>query len=556
MGKNGGILDTLKVIFLGGVGEIGKNITALEYKDDIIIIDCGSAFPNIDMPGVDLVIPDFSYIVENKQKVRGLFITHGHEDHIGGLPYFLKQLDVPIYASNVAFALLENKLHEHKLENIQSHIIKKHTVIKVGAFSVEFVKVSHSVAGSFALYIQCPAATVYHTGDFKIDYTPIDGEMIDLARIAEIGKKGVTLMLSESTNIERPGYSMSEATVGKSLNGIFAENLTRRIIVATFSSNIHRIQQIIDLAEKYGRKVAFSGRSMLNVMEAATRIGEIKYDKNIVIDVEKIKNHNDDKLVIITTGSQGEPMSALTRMASGEFNKVTITDNDTIILSASPIPGNEKLVYNVINNLYGKGAKVIYESLAEVHVSGHAYREELKLIYLLIKPKYFIPVHGEIRHLKQHIEMVTELGHNPSNSMMAQIGNRVEICRNFMRVGDNVPSGNVMVDGAGIGDVGAEVLRDRKHLSEDGLLLVIMGIASGGTISSTDIITRGFIYARESAELIEEIKQVAIDSVNGIDLKVEIDREILKNNIRKNLRTFLNKKIKRFPMILPIIIES
>lgn len=549
-------MDTLKVIFLGGVGEIGKNITAFEYKDDIIIVDCGSAFPNIDMPGVDLVIPDVTYLLENTDKIRGIFITHGHEDHIGGLPYILKQIDVPIFASNMTLALLEHKFKEHKLENVKVNVVKKHSVIKAGAFSVEFIKVSHSISGSFSLYIQCPVATVFHTGDFKIDYAPIDGEMIDLPRIAEIGKKGVTLMLAESTNIERQGYSMSESTVGKSLNGIFAQNTDRRLIVATFASNIHRIQQIIDLAEKYGRKVAFSGRSMLNVMEAAYRIGEIKYDKNIIVDIEKIKKLDDSKLVIITTGSQGEPMSALTRMAGGEFNKVVISDNDTIVISASPIPGNEKLVYNVINNLYQKGAKVIYESLADVHVSGHAFREELKLIYLLVKPKYFIPVHGEIRHLKQHMEMVEELGHKPQNMLMAEIGNKIEVSRKYFKRGDNVTAGNVLVDGAGIGDVGAEVLRDRKHLAEDGVLFVIMSIAQGGTVASTDVITRGFIYAKESSELIEEIKQVSVNSINGIDLKVQVDREILKNNIRKNLRNFLNKKIKRSPMILPIIIEN
>ncbi|HEY8423469.1 MAG TPA: ribonuclease J [Clostridia bacterium] len=551
-------MDTLKVIFLGGVGEIGKNITAFEYKNDIIVVDCGSAFPSIDMPGVDLVIPDVSYLIENIHKVRGFFLTHGHEDHIGGLPYILKQfgIRVPIYASNITLALLEHKFKEHKLENLNVYVVKKNSIIQAGAFTVEFIKVSHSISGSFALFIQCPAARVFHTGDFKVDYTPIDGELIDLRRIAEIGKKGVTLMLSESTNIERPGYSMSESAVGKFLYNYFAQNIGRRLIVATFASNIHRIQQIIDLAHKFGRKVAFSGRSMLNVLEAASRIGEIRYDKHIVIDLERTKNIDDSKLVIITTGSQGEPMSALTRMASGEFNKVKITDNDTVIISASPIPGNEKLVYNVINNLYEKGAKVIYEDLADVHVSGHAFREELKLMYLLVKPKFFIPIHGEIRHLKQHMEMIADLGHNPNLMLMPKIGDRIEVSSKYMRRTDSVSAGNILVDGAGIGDVGAEVLRDRKHLSEDGMLLVIMGIEPDGTVSSIDVITRGFIYAKESADLIEEIKQVAINSVNGIDLKFQVDREILKNNIRKNLRNFLNKKIKRSPMILPFIIEN
>ncbi|HHW89305.1 MAG TPA: ribonuclease J [Clostridiales bacterium] len=551
-------MDTLKVIFLGGVGEIGKNITAFEYRNDIIVVDCGSAFPSIDMPGVDLVVPDVSYLIDNIHKIRGFFLTHGHEDHIGGLPYLLKQFGIhaPIYASNLTLALLEHKFKEHKIENVNVNIAQKNTVIKAGAFSVEFIKVSHSISGSFALYIQCPVAKVFHTGDFKIDYNPIDGEMIDLRRIAELSKKGITLLLSESTNIERPGYSMSESTVGKSLYNFFVQNTKRRLIVATFASNIHRIQQIIDLAQKFERKVAFSGHSMHNVLEAASKIGEIKYDKNQIVDLEKTKKIDDDKLVIITTGSQGEPMSALTRMASGEFNKVKITDNDTVIISASPIPGNEKLVYNVINNLYQKGAKVIYEALADVHVSGHAFREELKLIYLLVKPKFFIPVHGEIRHLKQHMEMIADLGHNPKHMLMPQVGNKIEVCSKFMKRSDNVTAGNVLVDGAGIGDVGAEVLRDRRRLSEDGMLLVIMGIEQGGTVSSVDVITRGFIYARESVDLIEEIKRVSINSVNGIDLKVQVDREILKNNIRKNLRNFLNKKIKRSPMILPIIIEN
>lgn len=554
------MLENLKVIFLGGVGEIGKNITAFEYGGEIIVVDCGLAFPTDDMPGVDLVIPDVAYLIDNKDKLKAFFLTHGHEDHIGGLPYVLKQIEggenIPIFASNVTLALLESKLREHKLNPTNMVAVKKGEIIRVGNFEVEFIKVSHSVSGSYAFNIKSPAATVFVTGDFKIDYTPIDGEMMDLARIAELGKEGITLLLSESTNVERLGHSMSESRVGKSLNTIFQDNLTRRLIVATFASNIHRLQQIIDLAAKYGRKVAFGGRSMLNVMEAAYKIGELKYDKSQIIDIDKADKIEDSKLVIISTGSQGEPMSALTRMASGQFGKLNITNNDTVVISATPIPGNEKLVYNVINNLYKMGARVLYESLAEVHVSGHAFRDELKLIYLLTKPKYFIPVHGEVRHLMQHIDMVQSLGHSPSNALMPELGNCIEVNKKAMRKGNNVPSGFVLVDGAGIGDVGKEVLRDRRHMSEDGILLVIVCFNQSGQVTSTDIVTRGFIYVKESEELIEEIRNIALGSISGIDIKAVADKEIIKNSIRKSLRNFLNKRIKRSPIILPIIIES
>lgn len=545
------------MIFLGGVGEIGKNMTAFEFGEDIIVVDSGLMFPSDDMPGVDLVIPDITYLVENKHKVRGIFITHGHEDHIGALPYVLKQLNVPIYASNITLALLENKFREHRLiDQVKTNVVKKRTVIKAGAFSVEFVKVSHSVAGSFAIHITCPAATVFHTGDFKIDYQPIDGEMTDLARIAELGKRGITLLLAESTNVERQGHSMSESTVGTSLNGFFAENATRRIIIATFASNIHRLQQILDLAKKFKRKVAFSGRSMHNVVEAATKINELKYEKNLLFDVEKIGKYADKDVVVITTGSQGEPMSALTRMASGEFNKVTIGDNDTIIISASPIPGNEKLIYNVINNLYRKGAKVIYDALADVHVSGHAFVEELKLIHALTKPRFFIPVHGEYRHLKQHCELAVKMGVAPHNTFVPDIGNQVVVTKKYMRKVDNVTAGIVLVDGDGIGDVGQEVLRDRKHLSEDGLVIVVIGVNDGGVVSGPDIITRGFVYAKESEEMLSGIKRNVAESLKGADLKERSGWGAVKNTIRRDVKNFLYKKIKRSPMILPIIIEG
>ena len=453
--------SALKVVFLGGVGEIGKNMTALEYEDEIIVIDSGSTFPDVDMPGVDLVIPDITYLLANKNKVKGIVLTHGHEDHIGAMPYILKDLNVPVYGTKLTLALVDAKLREQKVEG-NLNVIKSKSVVTLGEhFRVEFVKVSHSIAGSCALCITTPIGVVFHTGDFKVDFTPIDGNLIDLRRISEIGSKGVLLMLAESTNIERPGSSMSESTVGASLNHIFAENSERRIFVATFASNIHRVQQIVDVAKKYKRKIAFGGRSMINIVEVATKIGELKLDKNNIIDIEQINKVEDKNLCIITTGSQGEPMSALTRIASDEFNKITIGYNDTVIISASPIPGNERMVYNVINNLYRHGAKVIYESLAEVHASGHACQDEIKLMHSLLKPKFFIPVHGERRHLQKHAELAMKMGMLPTNIVITDIGNVAVITKNSIRIGDNVPSGCLLVDGLGVGDVGSVVLRDR-----------------------------------------------------------------------------------------------
>ena len=416
--------EALRVMFLGGVGEIGKNMTALEFGDDIIIVDCGDTFPGGDMPGVDLVIPDVTYLSSNKDRVRGIVLTHGHEDHIGALPYVLKELNVPVYGTKLTLAILDAKLREQKMENsVNLNVVKPKSVIQLGKnFKVEFIKVNHSIAGSCALSITTPVGIVFHTGDFKVDYTPIDGNLIDLQRIAELGTRGVLLLLAESTNIERPGTSMSEASVGNSLNSIFAENVDRRIFIATFASNIHRLQQIIDLAAKYNRKVAFGGRSMINIADCAMKIGELKYSKDGIIDIEKIGSVEDKNLVIITTGSQGEPMSALTRIANDEFGKVRIGFNDTVIISASPIPGNERMVYNVINNLYRRGARVVYEKLAEVHVSGHAYQDELKLMHSLLKPKFFIPVHGEHRHLKKHAELAMKMGMESSNIIITDIG--------------------------------------------------------------------------------------------------------------------------------------
>ena len=547
----------LKVIFLGGVGEIGKNMTALEFAGDIIVIDCGSCFPNGDMPGVDLVIPDTSYLLANKDRVRGIVLTHGHEDHIGALPYVLKDLNVPVYGTKITLTLVEAKLREHKLENTQLNIVKPGSTVQFGCFKVEFVNVSHSIAGSCALAITTPAGVVFHTGDFKVDYTPVDGNVINLQRIAEIGNRGVLLLLAESTNIERPGTSMSETTVGASFNNIFADNTERRIFIATFASNIHRIQQIIDLAVKYKRKVAFCGRSMINISAAAARIGELRYPDDMVVDIDKIKKVEDKNLVIITTGSQGEPLSALTRMASDEMAKVKLGYNDTVIISASLIPGNERMVYNVINNLYRHGCRVIYESLAEVHVSGHAYQDELKLIHSLIKPKFFMPVHGEHRHQKKHAELAMRMGMASSNIIVPDIGNQVLVTNRSMKIGDNVPAGALLVDGLGVGDVGSTVLRDRKHLAEEGLFVVIVGLdKESGTVSSVDVVSRGFVYTEDAEELIEEAKRVVERASRKIDLKELEDLTVYKNLIRRELKTFLFRETHRSPMILPVVAEN
>jgi ribonuclease J len=549
-------------MFLGGVGEIGKNMTALEYGDEIIIVDAGLAFPDEEMPGVDLVIPDTAYLKANFDRVKAFVITHGHEDHIGALPYVLKDFNVPVYATRLTLALLEHKFKEHNLKNLKLNTVKPRNTVKIGRhFSVEFIKVNHSVADSCALAITTPAGVVYHSGDFKVDFTPVDGAMIDLPRIAELGGKGVLLMLCESTNIERPGYTMSEITVGEALDGIFYENRDRRLFIATFASNVHRLQQIIDLAEKYGRKVAFSGRSMLNVADVAAKIGELRYNKDMIVDIEKNGKVEDKKLVVVTTGSQGEPMSALTRMASDDFNHVTIGANDTIVISASAIPGNEKPLYRVINNLYKKGAKVIYEELEKVHVSGHACREEIKLIHSLVRPKFFIPVHGEYRHLKLHSELAVKLGMNEGRILIPEIGMSVLVADGAMRRGDNVPAGSTLVDGLGIGDVGSMVLRDRKHLSEDGLIVVVMVIdKASGEVNGLDVISRGFIYSREgdgAAGIMDDAREIVKNAVAHIDMKNELDDYgILKSNIRKELRNFMRKRLQRTPLILPIVFES
>ena len=557
MQKSRSDTPALKVSFLGGVGEIGKNMTALEFAGDILVIDCGSSFPNVDMPGVDLVIPDVSYLIANKDRVRGIVLTHGHEDHIGALPYVLKDLNVPVYGTKITLALVEAKLREQKVENTNLNIVKPGSTVQFGCFKVEFVNVSHSIAGSCALAITTPAGVVFHTGDFKVDYTPIDGNVIDLQRIAEIGNRGVLLLLAESTNIERVGSSMSESTVGASFNNIFADNTERRIFIATFASNIHRLQQIIDLAVRYKRKVAFCGRSMINVAQAAARIGELRYSEDMIVDIDKIKNVPDKELVIITTGSQGEPMSALTRMASDEMAKVKLGYNDTVIISASPIPGNERMVYNVINNLYRHGCRVIYESLAEVHVSGHAYQEELKLIHSLIKPKFFMPVHGEHRHQKKHAELAMKMGMPSSCIIVPDVGNQALVKKRSISLGDNVPAGMLLVDGLGVGDVGSSVLRDRKHLAEEGLFIIVIGLdRKSGEVTSVDLVSRGFVYAEDAEELLENAKQVVLRASGKMDLKQLEDFTVYKSVVRKEVKSFLFKETRRSPMILPIITES
>jgi ribonuclease J len=547
----------LRIIPLGGLGEIGKNITVFEYGEDIIIVDCGIAFPEDDMLGIDLVIPDVTYLTKNKEKVKGFVLTHGHEDHIGALPYILKDLNVPLYGTKLTLGLVEQKLEEHGLlGSVKLKTVKQSDVIQLGCFKVEFIRSSHSIADSVALAIFTPEGVIVHTGDFKVDYTPIEGEPIDLARLAELGKKGVLLLMADSTNVEREGYTMSERTVGQTLDEIFM-NSKSRILVATFASNVHRVQQIINAAVKFKRKVAICGRSMVNVVNVAMELGYMNVPEGVIIDIDNINKYPPEKLVIITTGSQGEPMSALSRMAAGEHRKVEIVAGDQVIISATPIPGNEKFVSRVVNDLFKKGAKVIYEALADIHVSGHACQEELKLIHSLIKPKYFIPVHGEYRHLKQHGNLAHELGMPKENIFIMDIGNVLEITDGVAKLNGSVPSGRVLVDGLGVGDVGNIVLRDRKHLSQDGLIVVVISIESstGELVAGPDVISRGFVYVRESEDLMEEIREISRRALLKCDERKKSDWATKKSIIRDALRDYLYEKTKRRPMILPIIME-
>ena len=548
--------NKLKVIPLGGLGEVGKNITVFEYDDDIIIIDCGLIFPEDEMLGIDIVIPDITYLLKNKEKIRAIVLTHGHEDHIGALPYILKKINVPIYGTKLTLGLVDNKLTEHNIKNVRQNIVKPNDLVKLGCFNVEFIKTGHSIPDSVALAIHTPVGVIVHTGDFKIDYTPINDDVIDLHKFAELGSKGVLALMADSTNVERIGYTMSERTVGDTFNEIF-KKAKQRIIVATFASNVHRVQQIIDSAVLVDRKVVVSGRSMVNVINVALELGYLKIPEGTLIDINQMNNYPFDKIVVITTGSQGEPMSALTRMAYSEHRKIDLIPGDLVVISASPIPGNEKTVSKVINQLMARGANVIYEALADVHVSGHACQEELKLIHTLVRPKFFIPVHGEYRHLKRHADLAENLGMPKENILVAQNGSTVEFTKDSASFGPNVTSGNILVDGLGIGDVGNIVLRDRKHLSEDGLIVVVVTISrqDGSIIAGPDIISRGFVYVRESEDLMEESRQVVKEALDECVKNHITDWATLKSTIRDALRGFIYGKIKRNPMILPIIME-
>ena len=546
----------VKITFLGGIGEIGKNMTVFEYDNEIIIVDCGLTFPDNDLPGIDVVIPDISYLIANQQKIKAIILTHGHEDHIGALPFVLNEIKAPIYGSELTLALVELKMREFPKIKYKAVTVKPKNLLKVGNFVIEFIRVSHSIAGSLAVCISTPAGNIIHTGDFKIDYTPTDGEMIDLARFGELGKKGVSLLMCESTNVGRKGHSMSEAKVGKALEEIaFKQNPTKRLIIATFASNIHRLQQILNLAEKYKRKVAFTGRSMINVSEVAMKVGVLKFDKKNVIDIERIKKYADNEVVIISTGSQGEPMSALTRMASDDFKYLKIGDNDTIVLSASPIPGNEKNVYNVINRLYKRGADVIYDELAEVHASGHACQEEIKTIHALTNPKFFIPVHGEYRHMKLHKELAVEMGMEERKIIIPDIGMQVELTPNNIKKVGFTKAGMRLVDGMTLGDTESSVLSDRKQLSEDGFCVAILSV-SGTTselVGEPFIITRGVVYDYEADMIVKDLKTNLSAFLKTYDIK-EMELSLLKNEIRKYISNFIFKRTKRRPITLAMVI--
>lgn len=547
----------LKIIPLGGLEEIGKNITVFEYEDEIVLVDCGLEFPEDNMLGVDLVIPDVTYLERNKEKIKGLVITHGHEDHIGSIPYVLKQVDMPIYATRLAVGLIKNKLEEHKLlRTTRLHTVEQGQTINFGKIKVEFIRSSHSIPDSVMLAIYTPVGTVMHTGDFKIDFTPIDDQLIDLGRIAEIGNQGVLALMSDSTNAERKGYTMSESSVGEVFDKLF-QNCTKRIVVATFASNVHRVQQILNSAVKYKRKVAVCGRSMINMIETARELGYIQVPDNTFIDIDMIKNYTDEQLTIITTGSQGEAMSALTRMAAGEHKKVVITPNDLVIISATAIPGNEKLVSKVIDDLMQIGAEVVYSALEDIHVSGHACQEEQKLIFSLVKPKFFIPVHGEFRQLKAHAETAKKMGVPAQNIFMMENGRVLELNENEAKLTTSVPSGKILVDGLGVGDVGNIVLRDRQHLSQDGLIIIVMTMDSGSgeIVSGPDVISRGFVYVRESENLMEDVKKQIREEVKRFEDKKITDWSTIKSTLKDNLREYIFQKTKRNPMILPIIME-
>lgn len=545
----------VKIIPLGGLEQIGMNITAIEYEDTIVVVDCGLSFPDDEMLGIDLVIPDVTYLKENADKVKGLVITHGHEDHIGAIPYVEKEINMPIYATKLTMGIIEGKLKEHNLmQNIKRKVVKHGQIINLGCLRVEFIKTNHSIADASALAIYTPAGILVHTGDFKVDYTPVFGEAIDLQRFAELGKKGVLALMCDSTNVERPGFTMSERTVGKTFDNIFADNQDHRIIVATFASNVDRVQQIVNSAYKYGRKVVVEGRSMVNIITVAQELGYIQIPDNTLIDIEELKNYPDEKTVLITTGSQGENMAALSRIAANIHKKVSIKPGDTVILSSTPIPGNEKAVSRIINELEMKGAKVIFQ---DTHVSGHACQEEIKLIYTLTKPKYAIPVHGEYRHLKRHAELAESLGIDKQNICILSSGDVLELCDEYAEVVDSVPAEGILVDGLGVGDVGNIVLRDRQLLSQNGLIIVAVTLENGSNqvLAGPDIVSRGFVYVREAENLMEECRDVVEDALmRCLDHNIT-DWGKLKTTMRDDLSEFLWRRTKRNPMILPIITE-
>ena len=557
-GKSKAEPKPIKVSFLGGLNEVGKNMTLFEYGEDLFLVDCGLAFPDQDMLGVDLVLPDFTYVERNADRIRGIVITHGHEDHIGGLPYLLKVLNVPVYGTKLTVGLIQGKLREHGLLNSASlNVIKPGDVITLGGFTVEAIHVNHSIPDALGLAIRCEGGTIVHTGDFKIDTTPIDGGMMDLGRLAEIGQEGVLCLMSDSTNAERPGFTESERKVGESFETLFRKAGNNRIIVATFSSNIHRVQQIMNVAASLGRKVALVGRSLENVVSISAELGYLNIPEGIVIDINMINRYPADKLVIITTGSQGEPMSALTRMAFSDHRKVEIHPNDYVIISATPIPGNEKTVSRVVNELMKLGADVVYEKMYEVHVSGHACQEELKMIMGIVKPKYFIPVHGELKHLRKHAGLALSMGIPKENILIADNGRVAEISKKALRCTSTVPAGRVFVDGYGVGDVGSVVLRDRKHLAQDGLVIVAVCIdrESGMIVSGPDVVTRGFVYVKESEELINAAREVAVEAIEAQTDGGYFDWNSIKASLRDEISHLMYERTKRSPMILPVIME-
>ena len=550
------VSNKLNIIPLGGLGEIGKNMTAFRYGNDIILIDAGLMFPEDDMLGIDLVIPDITYLIENQDKLKGIFLTHGHEDHIGALPFILKQLDVPVYGTALTLGILEGRLEEAGVSTANLNVIKSGDRVRAGVFKLEFMRVNHSIPDAIGMAIHTPVGLIVHTGDFKIDQTPVDGQVMELNRFAEYGDRGVLLMMADSTNAERPGYTQSEKFVGETFDNEF-RHAKHRIIVATFSSNVHRIQQICDTAVKFRRKVAVMGRSMVNVVNISLKLDYLKVPEGLLIDIDDIRNYSNDQIVVICTGSQGEPMSALTRMSMGENRKVQIVPGDTVIISAAPIPGNEKMVSNTINHLYMLGAEVVYEKANGVHVSGHASQEELKLMHHLVRPKFFMPVHGEYRHLVKHARLAESLGMDPKNIMIAENGSVVELSRDKICVNGKVMAGKVLIDGLGVGDVGNIVLRDRRQLSQDGIMIVVVGVdsATNQIVSGPDIVSRGFVYVREAEDLMVEAKGRVQDALDKCEERNHTELSTLKVAIRDSLGRFLFEKTRRRPMIIPIIME-